>query len=80
MASESDPASGTSDSLGVGGDPDRLLSFKEACEFLGIGERLAWSLCNRRELPGIRIGRLWRFRRSALVAWVAAREKRGGRP
>jgi len=59
-------------------DPDRLLSFKEACGLLNVGERMLWSMCNRRELPGLRVGRLWRFRRESLLAWVAERETKGG--
>lgn len=60
-------------------DPDRLFSFKEGCAFLLIGERKGWSLCNCGELPHLRIGRLIRFRRSALIAWAAARERKGTR-
>lgn len=60
-------------------DPDRLLTFAEMCEMLQIGERLAWSLCNRGELPGVRVGRLWRFRRSSLIAWIEARERKAVR-
>lgn len=60
-------------------DPERLLTFAEMCGMLQIGERLAWSLCNRGELPGVRVGRLWRFRRSTLIAWIEAREAKGVR-
>lgn len=60
-------------------DPDRLLSFRQGCELLLIGERKGWSLCNCGELPHLRIGRLIRFRRSALIAWAEARERKGAR-
>lgn len=56
-------------------DPGLLLTFKEGCGLLRISARLAWSLCNRGELPHLRIGRLIRFRRAALVAWMETRER-----
>jgi excisionase family DNA binding protein len=57
-------------------DPDRLLTFAEGIAFLGIGRRLGWSLCNTGELPHLRIGRLIRFRRAALIAWAEAHEQK----
>lgn len=60
-------------------DPDRLLNFREGCAFLKIGSRLGWSLCNRGDLPHLRIGRLIRFRRSALIAWAESRERKAVR-
>lgn len=60
-------------------DPDRLLSFAEGIDLLGIKRRLGWAMVNRGELPHLRIGRLIRFRRSALLAWCESREKGGRR-
>ncbi|HYF14041.1 MAG TPA: helix-turn-helix domain-containing protein [Phycisphaerales bacterium] len=58
-------------------EPD-VLTFAEACRFLRIGRQLAWQLVNRGELPGFRVGRLWRFRRSVLIDWMQERETNGG--
>lgn len=61
-------------------DPDRLLTADEAGALLGIGRSLLWSLAARGELPSLHLGRLRRFRRSALLAWIEARERREVRP
>ena len=55
-------------------DPNRLLSMREAAEFLGISERLLWTLADEREVPSLRIGRRRLFRRATLIKWVAERE------
>ena len=55
-------------------DPNRLLSIREAAEFLGISERLLWTLADNREVPSLRIGRRRLFRRAALIRWIAERE------
>ena len=54
-----------------------LLSRKEAAAFLGVShETLAvWACLNRYELPYIRVGRLAKYRRSDLEAWLKARER-----
>lgn len=60
-------------------DPDALLTFAEGCAILRIGRRLAWSLVNRGELPHLRVGRLIRFRRAALIEWAEYRERKAVR-
>jgi excisionase family DNA binding protein len=60
-------------------DPEALLSFQQGCDLLGIGRRLCWALVNCGELPHLRVGRLIRFRRSSLIDWITARERRAGR-
>ncbi len=60
-------------------DPDALMSFRQGCEFLGIGHRLGWTLVNQGTLPHLRLGRLIRFRRSALVAWTEEQERKEAR-
>ena len=48
-----------------------LLSVKEVAAALGIGERSVWRLSARGELPEpLSIGRLKRWRRSAIESWV----------
>lgn len=65
----------SSDSISPITDPDRLLSFEEGRQFLGLGERKTWELVASGDLPHLRIGRLIRFRRAALVAWCEDREQ-----
>ncbi|MCH8270017.1 MAG: helix-turn-helix domain-containing protein [Planctomycetes bacterium] len=50
------------------------MSIREAAEFLGISERLLWTLADDREVPSLRIGRRRLFRRAALIRWIAERE------
>ena len=57
---------------------ERLLTFDEGRRVLGIGARLCWSLVNRGDLPHLRVGRLIKFRRSSLDAWVAEQERKAG--
>jgi excisionase family DNA binding protein len=77
------PTTGTTDATiaaaPVADDPDRCLSFREGCAFLGIKRRKGWEMVNAGELPHLRVGRLIRFRRSRLVEWCAEREKGGRR-
>lgn len=53
-----------------------LLKSPAAAAFLGICERLLWSLTNCGDIPSVRIGRAVRYDPSDLAAYVA-RQKRG---
>lgn len=60
-------------------DPDRLLTFKEGMDLLQVGRQFLWQACNAGKVPHLRLGRLIRFRRSALLAWLADAERKEGR-
>jgi excisionase family DNA binding protein len=63
--------------------PDRfepLLTPVEAGAMLRIHEKTAIRLARERSLPGIRIGKHWRFRRSDLESWVSSRLGSNGQP
>jgi excisionase family DNA binding protein len=47
-----------------------LLATSEVARWLGIAPRTicTWAECN--ELPGIKVGRQWRFRRRDLICWL----------
>ena len=47
-----------------------LLSDKQAGELLGLHPKTVQRLARQGELPAVRIGRYWRFRASALNAWI----------
>jgi excisionase family DNA binding protein len=47
-----------------------LLSEVEAGELLGLHPKTVQRLSRNGELPAIRVGRYWRFRASALNAWI----------
>ena len=56
-------------------DQSQLLSRKEAANFLGVTpETLAvWACLNRYDLPFIKVGRLAKYRKADLEAWLASR-------
>jgi excisionase family DNA binding protein len=49
---------------------ERMVSTEEVAKWLGIATRTVctWAECN--ELPGMKVGRQWRFRRSAIAEWL----------
>jgi excisionase family DNA binding protein len=52
------------------------LTTDEVMSYLNIAPRTMYRLIRNGELPAMRVGRHWRFRRADLDAWVA----RQGRP
>ncbi|HTL34209.1 MAG TPA: helix-turn-helix domain-containing protein [Kofleriaceae bacterium] len=51
--------------------PD-VMNSRQAGHFLQIEEKLLIELAEKGELPGKKLGPVWRFSREALVAWLAA--------
>ena len=51
-------------------DVDRLLTQREAAQFLRVSERYLWTLRHKGELPHLRIGNRIRYRLSDLEGWV----------
>ena len=47
-----------------------LLDSDEAAQLLKIHPKTLQRMARLGEIPGVQIGRLWRFRRSELNAWV----------
>lgn len=50
--------------------PD-VMNSHQAGQFLQIEEKLVIQLAEKGELPGKKLGPVWRFSREALVAWLA---------
>jgi len=50
--------------------PD-LLTTRQLAEYLQLSERSVYRLLERGELPAARVGGQWRFRKSAVDAWLA---------
>lgn len=48
-----------------------LLSDAQAGELLGLHPKTVQRLARTGKLPAVRVGRYWRFRASALDAWIA---------
>jgi excisionase family DNA binding protein len=47
-----------------------LMDIKQVATYLQINEATAYSWAQSGRLPGIKIGRIWRFRREDLEAWL----------
>ena len=47
-----------------------LLTPQEAADFLGIKLSTVYSMCMRKTIPFVKIGKLNRFRRSDLDKWI----------
>ena len=49
---------------------DRMLSTEEVAKWLGIATRTVCTWAELKELPAVKVGRQWRFRRSAVAEWL----------
>jgi excisionase family DNA binding protein len=61
---------------------DRLLTYRQAAEVLGVSERSIWTLVDQGTLPAVRFGRSVRIDPADLRAFIdraKAGEIRGGR-
>lgn len=51
---------------------DRWLSAKEVSEYLGVGRSTVYKWIERHELPAHKVGRLWKFRKLEVDAWITS--------
>ena len=58
---------------------DRLLTAPEVAELLSVPESWVREHTRNGHLPAVRLGRYWRYRRDAVLAYVADQES-GGLP
>lgn len=49
-----------------------ILNLEQACDFLGVGERTLIKLLREEHIPSRKIGREWRFSKSALMNWISS--------
>jgi excisionase family DNA binding protein len=52
---------------------ERLLDAKSVAAILGVHQNTVLKLARSGNLPGFRLGRYWRFRRSDIADWVTKR-------
>lgn len=57
-------------------DPPEVMTAEQAARLLQIDEKLVVELAEAGQLPGRKLGSVWRFSRAALVAWLASPEAR----
>ena len=53
--------------------PNEVMNGDEAAVFLKMPKSTLLKLCTEGQLPGVKVGRQWRFHRDALEKWSAAR-------
>ncbi len=56
---------------------DEVLTLKEVATLLKIAERTAYMMVQRGDLPGFKVGGQWRFKRSAIDAWMEEQMRLG---
>lgn len=59
---------------------ERLLTSKEASEVLKIHPKVLERMAKRGEVPALKVGKFWRYRASALNAWINSRLQSGRQP
>lgn len=57
-----------------------LINADRAAELLKLHPKTVKKLAQSGALPGMKIGRVWRFRESSLDAWMSARLQCSGHP
>ena len=51
----------------------QIMTPQEAAKYLGFHIVTIYRLLKKREIPGTKIGRQWRFKKDVLDAWLVAR-------
>lgn len=54
---------------------DHVIDADAAAQLLGVSPYTIREWARKREIPALHLGRLWRFRESALLEWVAQKER-----
>jgi excisionase family DNA binding protein len=50
-----------------------LLTSQDVGRLLGIHPKVVERMAKRREIPALKVGRLWRYQSKALDAWINSR-------
>ena len=51
---------------------DRWLSVDDICDYLGVKRDTVYKWINEKSMPAHRMGRLWKFKKEQVDAWVEA--------
>lgn len=57
-------------------DPPEVMTAEQAGDLLQIPASVVIELAEAGDLPGKKLGTMWRFSRTALISWLAAAESR----
>lgn len=50
-------------------DADMIMTVTEVAEYLRLGEATVYRLAQEGEIPGVKVGRSWRFKKGLIDAW-----------
>ena len=53
----------------------RILTVREVAEYLRLSEAKVYRLVNEGQLPVVRLGKTWRFRKDLLDEWLAEQSR-----
>jgi len=56
---------------------DEILTIPELAALLKVGEKTAYTMAQRGELPGFKVRGQWRFRRTDIEAWIDGQIRAG---
>lgn len=56
---------------------ERWYSMKEISEYLGITRDTALAWIEKRGMPGVKVGRTWKFKISEVDAWMRSSKNNG---
>ena len=59
---------------------DQLMSIKELAHYLKVNVTTIYLWSNRGQIPAIRVGNLWRYRRSDIDDWLNAQRNQPVEP
>ena len=53
-------------------EPERWVSLQEICDYLGVKRYTVMKWLAHKNMPAVKIGRLWKFKVSEVDEWVRA--------
>ena len=56
---------------------DRWMSVDEIAEYLGVSKDTVYAWLSKKQMPGHRVGRFWKFKRDEVDGWVRGRGAAG---
>jgi excisionase family DNA binding protein len=54
--------------------PREVMDIAHTADYLGISEDTLYKYAQAKRIPAFKLGNRWRFRKSAIDQWMAARE------
>ena len=56
--------------------PDTILNIRQLAEYLMVSEKTVYRMLDRNQLPAVRVGAQWRFRRQDIDSWLSEEVQR----